>query len=60
MVEDLKTVVSQWYGMTYRDTSSYRHILHRCGFSYQKVEQNYKSRPSESDVADFEAQLEKK
>lgn len=59
-VEDLKTVVSQWYGVTYRDTSSYRHLLHRCGFSYQKAEQIYKSRPSERDVADFEAQLEKK
>lgn len=59
-VEDVKTLVSKWYGVTYRDVSSYRNLLHRCGFSYQKAEQVYKSRPSASDVADFEAELEKK
>ena len=59
-VEDVKTVVAKWYGVTYRDVSSYRNLLHRCGFSYQKTEQVYKSRPSEVKVADFEAELEKK
>jgi len=59
-VEDVKTVVSKWYGVTYRDVSSYRNLLHRCGFSYQKTEQVYKSRPSVTAVADFEAELEKK
>ena len=59
-VEDLKQVVTQWYGVTYGHASSYRRLLHRCGFSYQKVEQIYKSRPSAVDVAEFEAELEKK
>lgn len=59
-VDDLKRMVEQWYGVTYRDASSYRKLLHRCGFSYQKVEQVYKSRPSQVDVADFEAEFEKK
>jgi len=58
-VEDVKSVVSRWYGVTYRDVSSYRNLLHRGGFSYQKTEQVYKSRPSEIDVANFEAELEK-
>lgn len=59
-VGDLKQVVTQWYGVTYEHVSSYRRLLHRCGFSYQKVEQVYKSRPSAVDVAEFEAELEKK
>lgn len=59
-VVDLKQVVTHWYGVTYDHVSSYRRLLHRCGFSYQKVEQVYKSRPSVTDVADFEAELEKK
>lgn len=59
-VEEVKTVVKKWYGVMYRDVSSYRNLLHRCGFSYQKTEQVYKSRPSATDVADFEAELEKK
>ncbi len=59
-VEDVKGVVTIWYGVSYRDVSSYRNLLHRCGFSYQKTEQVYKSRPSAVDVADFEAELEKK
>lgn len=59
-VEDVKTVLAQWYDVTYQDASSYRKLLHRCGFSYQKVEQVYKSRPSQVAIADFEADLEKK
>lgn len=59
-VDDLKTVVRRWYGVTYKHTGSYRNLLHRCGFSYQRTEQVYKSRPSAQDVADFEAELEKK
>lgn len=59
-VTTVKAVVSEWYGVTYRDLGSYRNLLHRCGFSYQKAEQAYKSRPSEVKVADFEAELEKK
>ena len=59
-VEDVKTVVWCWYQVNYRDVSSYRKLLQRCGFSYQKAEQVYKSRPSQVDVSDFEAELEKK
>lgn len=59
-VEDVKHMVTEWYCVHYQDVSSYRNLLHRCGFSYQKAEQVYKSRPSQVDVADFEADLEKK
>ena len=59
-VDDVKTVVSLWYGVSYKERKSYQTLLHRCGFSYQRSEQVYKSRPSVQDVADFEAELEKK
>lgn len=59
-VSDLAIAVEQWYGVIYEDRGSYRNLLHRCGFSYQKVERVYKSRPSEAEVAEFEAELEKK
>jgi transposase len=59
-VKDVQIVVEQWYGVVYEDAGSYRHLLHRCGFSYQRTERVYKSRPSEADIAAFEAELEKK
>lgn len=59
-VRDLQLVVEHWYGVVYDDQGSYRHLLHRCGFSYQRAERVYKSRPSPADIADFEAELEKK
>lgn len=59
-VSDLAIAVEQWYGIIYTDRGSYRNLLYRCGFSYQKAERVYKSRPSEADVAQFEAELEKK
>jgi transposase len=59
-VSDLMIVVEQWYDVTYQDTGSYRNLFKRCGFSYHRAEQVYKSRPSEVDVAEFEAELEKK
>lgn|SRR5574337_596931 len=59
-VSDLQVVVERWYGVVYQDHGSYRHLLHHCGFSYQRAERVYKSRPSQSDIADFEAELEKK
>lgn len=58
-VEDVQQVVVKWYGVSYKARASYRNLLHRCGFSYQRSEQLYKSRPSERDIADFEAELEK-
>jgi len=59
-VDAVRTVVMMWYGVSYTDAGSYRNLLHRCGFSYQRSEQVYKSRPSEAEIAEFEAQLEKK
>jgi transposase len=59
-VGDVQRVVEAWYGVVYDDYGSYRHLLHRCGFSYQRAERVYKSRPSQADIADFEAELEKK
>jgi len=59
-VSDLQIAVEQWYGVVYKDEGSYRNLLHRSGFSYQRVERVYKSRPSEVKVAEYEAELEKK
>ena len=59
-VSDLMIAVEQWYDVTYQDAGSYRNLFKRCGFSYHRAEQVYKSRPSEAEVAEFEAGLEKK
>lgn len=59
-VSDLQIVLTEWYDVTYRSESSYRRLLHECGFSYQRTEQVYRSRPDEQARADFEAELEKK
>ena len=59
-VSDLQIAVEQWYGVVYKHDGSYRNLLHRCGFSYQQVERVYKSRPSATEIAEFEAELEKK
>ena len=57
-VEDLALIVREKYGVEYQSRTSYSHLLHLCGFSYQKTEKVFKSR-SETKVADFEEQLEK-
>ena len=57
-VEDLALVVREQYSVEYQSRTSYRHLLHLCGFSYQKTEKVFKSR-SEAKVADFEELLEK-
>jgi transposase len=59
-VSDVTIAVEHWYGVTYQHRGSYRSLLHSCGFSYQKTERVYKSRPSAVEVAQFEAELEKK
>jgi transposase len=59
-VSDLKIVVHQWYGVTYQSDTSYRTLLHECRFSQQQTEPQYRSRPNDQIVADFEAELEKK
>ena len=57
-VEDLRRAVERWYGVSYQSRTSYRRLLHLCGFSYQRSAKRYKSR-SEAKVAEFEVQLEK-
>lgn len=59
-VSDLKIAVQQWYSVTYQSDTSYRTLLHESGFSQQRTEARYRSRPDEQAVADFEARLEKK
>jgi len=59
-LSDLEFVVAQWYGVHYQSQTSYRTLLHECGLSYQKVERVYRSQPSAEQVAEFEADLEKK
>ena len=59
-VGDLQIVVERWYNVRYKDAGSYVNLLHRCGFSYQRAEKAYKSRPREAEIAAFEAELEKK
>lgn len=59
-VDDVRQVVKDWYGVVYKDVTSYRQLLHASGLSYQRVEGVYKSRPSQAALADFEAELEKK
>lgn len=59
-ISDLKIVVHQWYGVTYQSDTSYRTLLHECHFSQQQTEPQYRSRPDDQGVADFEAEFEKK
>lgn len=59
-VSDLKVAVQRWYGVTYQSDDSYLNLLHACGFSYQRAERRYRSRPAEARIAEFEAELEKK
>lgn len=58
-VSDLQIVIEQWYGVTYRSSTSYRSLLRASGLSYQKVEKVYRSQPGAAQLADFEADLEK-
>lgn len=59
-VSALRVAVQQWYGVRYQSADSYLHLLHACGFSYQRAERVYRSRPNVQTVNDFEAELEKK
>jgi len=59
-VSDLHVALEAWYGVVYDDPGSYRDVFAACEFSYQRAERVYKSRPSEPEIADFEAELEKK
>jgi transposase len=57
-VGDLQQVVFTRFGIRYQSQTSYRTLLARCDFSYQRATKQYKSR-SEIKVMDFEEQLEK-
>jgi transposase len=59
-VNDLRIVVERWYGVVYASPHSYTNLFQTCGFSYQKAEKVYRSRPNEVALLDFEAELEKK
>ena len=57
-VDDLRRAVQEWYGVCYASTTSYYALFARCGFSYHRPAQVFKSR-NEAAVAEFEAQIEK-
>jgi len=59
-VSDLRIAVKRWYGVSYQSDNSYRSLLKECELSLQRVENQYRSRPNEETVAEFEAKLEKK
>ena len=57
-VADLAQVVLDKFGVRYQSVTSYRTLLARCDFSYQRATKQYKSH-NEFKVIDFEEQLEK-
>jgi transposase len=57
-VDDLRQVLLNRFGVRYKSMTSYRSLLTRCGFSYQRATQQYKSH-NEFKVMDFEERLEK-
>jgi transposase len=59
-VEDLGVLVERWYGVRWSSRTSYTTLLHDCGLSVQRVNKQYRSRPSASAIADNQAELEKK
>jgi transposase len=59
-VSDLRVAINMWYGVVYQESDSYQKILHMSGFSYQRTAKVYRSRPSEVQIAEFEAEVEKK
>jgi transposase len=57
-ISDLKQAIERWYAVSYQSPSSYRSLLLRCGFSYQRPDQVFKSR-RQADVLDWEERAEK-
>lgn len=57
-IGDVRHALQQWYGVSYDSLASYRALMKRCGFSYQRTERTYRSR-SEMGVAQFEEEIEK-
>jgi len=59
-VSDLQIALEGWYRVVYREGDSYQALLHESGFSYQRSAKVYRSKPGAAQVAQFEAELEKK
>jgi transposase len=59
-VATVRELVEQQYGVRYRSVRSYHALLHESGLSYQQPEGIYRSRPSQTVIAEFEADAEKK
>lgn len=59
-VEDLMVLVERKYGVRWQSRTSYLTLLHECGFSVQRVNKQYRSRPSVVVIADVQSELEKK
>jgi len=59
-LSDIQILVEQGYGVRYRSENSYYNLMRACGLSYQKAEKIFRSQPSGVDLAEFEAELEKK
>jgi len=59
-VSDMQVAVKRWFGVEYSCEDSYRTLLYEAGLSYQRAEGVYRSKPSQTALADFEAELEKK
>ncbi len=57
-VADVAQLVERDYGLTYQSQTSYRSLLAKCDFSYQRPAKQYKSR-TDSKVMAFEEALEK-
>jgi transposase len=58
-VAEVAVLLQRDYGVVYQADNSYRNLLAKCDFSYQKPSKQYKSR-SQAKVMAFEEQLEKK
>ena len=58
-VADIAALLKRDYNLTYQSQTSYRALMTKCGFSYQRPARQYKSR-SEAKIMEFEELLEKK
>jgi transposase len=58
-VAEVATLLHRDYAVVYQADNSYRNLLAKCDFSYQKPSKQYKSR-NQLKVMEFEEQLEKK
>lgn len=59
-VPDAAALVRVRFGLEYAAPSGYRALLHEAGLSFQKVAKVYRHRPSQTAIADWQADTEKK